>query len=61
MTIATPTPSWTVQPGAGDVISFATGATVLFSLGGGIALAVVVFVIGYGFRLLFMQRRKPVS
>jgi hypothetical protein len=41
------------------VISFATGGTVLFSLGGGIALGIVVFVIGYSFRLLVMQRRKP--
>jgi hypothetical protein len=41
------------------VISFATGGTVLFSLGGGIALGIVVFVIGYSIRLLVMQRRKP--
>jgi hypothetical protein len=41
------------------VISFATGGSVLFSLGGGIACGVVVFVIGYGIRRLVLARRTP--
>jgi hypothetical protein len=40
------------------VISFATGATALFALGGGVAAGVVVFIIGYGFRVLVFERRK---
>jgi hypothetical protein len=38
------------------VISFATGGTVLFSLGGGIALGVIVFIVGYGLRRLVFDR-----
>lgn len=41
------------------VISFATGGSVLFSLGGGIACGVVVFIIGYCFRHLFRARGRP--
>jgi len=41
------------------VISFATGGSVLFSLGGGIACGVVVFIIGYSLRRLFLARRRP--
>jgi hypothetical protein len=41
------------------VISFATGGSVLFSLGGGVVCGVVVFVIGYGIRRLVLARRKP--
>jgi hypothetical protein len=40
------------------IISFATGGPVLFSLGGGILCGVVVFIIGYGFRRLVLDRRK---
>jgi len=43
------------------IISFATGGPVLFSLGGGILLGVVVFVIGYGFRRLVLDRRRAAS
>jgi len=44
------------------VISFATGGSVAFSLGGGIVLGIVVFVIGYSFRKLVMERRhKPAA
>jgi len=43
------------------IISFATGGPVLFSLGGGILLGVVVFVIGYGFRRLVFDRRRAAS
>jgi hypothetical protein len=43
------------------IISFATGGGVLFSLGGGIALGAVVFIIGYGFRRLVIDRRRTVS
>ena len=43
------------------IISFATGGAVLFSLGGGIALGVVVFIIGYGFRRLVIDRRRAAS
>jgi hypothetical protein len=41
------------------IISFATGAGVLFSVGGGILVGVVVLIIGYGFRRLIWERRKP--
>jgi hypothetical protein len=41
------------------VISFATGGTALFSLGGGILAGVIVFILGYGFRRLIFNRRKP--
>jgi hypothetical protein len=43
------------------IISFATGGTVLFSLGGGVVLGVVVFLIGYAFRRLIIDRRRPVG
>jgi hypothetical protein len=43
------------------IISFATGGGVLFSLGGGIAVGVVVFIIGYGFRRLVIDRRRAAS
>jgi hypothetical protein len=43
------------------IISFATGSSVLFSLGGGIALGVVVYIIGYAFRRLVLDRRKAAS
>jgi hypothetical protein len=43
------------------VISFATGGTVLFSVGGGIAVGVIVFVVGYGLRRLVFERWKPSS
>jgi hypothetical protein len=35
-----------------------TGASVAFSLVGGIACGVVIFVIGYVFRLLVLDRRR---
>jgi hypothetical protein len=40
------------------VISLVTGASVTFSLVGGIACGAVVFVIGYVFRLLVLDRRR---
>jgi hypothetical protein len=40
------------------IISFATGGTVLFSLGGGIALGVIAYIIGYVIRRLVLDRRK---
>jgi hypothetical protein len=43
------------------IISFATGGSVLFSLGGGIACGVVVFIIGYGVRRLVFDRRHAGS
>jgi hypothetical protein len=43
------------------IISFATGGGVLFSLGGGIALGVVVFIIGSGFRRLVIDRHRAAS
>ena len=43
------------------IISFATGGGVLFSLGGGIALGVVVFIIGHGFRRRAIDRRRAAS
>ena len=39
-------------------ISYATGGSTLFSLGGGILIGVIVFIIGYGLRLIF-DRRRP--
>jgi hypothetical protein len=39
-------------------ISYATGGTTLFALGGGILVGVIVFTIGYGLRLMF-DRRRP--
>ena len=43
------------------IISFATGGSVLFSLGGGIALGVVAYIIGYAIRRLVLDRRKAAS
>jgi hypothetical protein len=43
------------------VISFATGGTVFFSLGGGILIGVIVFIVGYGIRRLVLDARKPSS
>ena len=43
------------------VISFATGGSVLFSLGGGIALGVIAYIIGYAIRRLVLDRRKAAS
>ena len=43
------------------IISFATGAPVLFSLGGGIACGVVVFIIGSGIRWLVADRHKAAA
>lgn len=43
------------------IISFATGGTVLFSLGGGVLLFVVAFIVGYAFRRLVIDRRRPVG
>jgi hypothetical protein len=43
------------------IISFATGGTALFSLGGGILCGVVVFIIGYSIRRLVLDRRKAAS
>jgi hypothetical protein len=41
------------------VISYATGGPTLFSLGGGILIGVIAFIIGYGFRRLIFDRKKP--
>jgi hypothetical protein len=38
-------------------ISYATGGSTLFSLGGGILIGVIVFIIGYGLRRLIFDRR----
>ena len=43
------------------IISFATGGSVLFSLGGGIALGVIAYIIGYAIRRLVVDRRKAAS
>jgi hypothetical protein len=40
-------------------ISYATGGSTLFSLGGGILIGVIVFIIGYGLRRLIFDRRRP--
>ncbi len=40
------------------VISYATGAPTLFSLGGGILIGVIVFIVGYGLRRLIFDRRS---
>jgi hypothetical protein len=37
-------------------ISYATGGPTLFSLGGGILIGVIVFIIGYGLRRLIFDR-----
>jgi hypothetical protein len=38
-------------------ISYATGGTTMFSLGGGILVGVIAFIICYGLRLMFERRR----
>lgn len=40
-------------------ISYATGGPTLFSLGGGILIGVIVFIIGYGLRRLISDRSRP--
>jgi hypothetical protein len=42
------------------VISYATGGTTLFSVGGGILIGVIIFIIGYGLRQTF-DRRRPIA
>jgi hypothetical protein len=39
-------------------ISYASGGPALFSLGGGILIGVIVFIIGYGLRRLIFDRRR---
>ena len=39
-------------------ISYLTGGSTLFSLGGGILIGVIVFIIGYGLRRLISDRRR---
>jgi hypothetical protein len=39
-------------------ISYATGGSTLFALGGGILVGVIAFLIGYGIRQIF-DRRTP--
>jgi hypothetical protein len=46
------------RDGRASIISFAIGGPVPFSLGGGILCGVVVFIIGYGFRRLVLDRHK---
>jgi hypothetical protein len=41
------------------VISYATGGPTLFSLGGGILIGVIAFIIGFGLRRLIFDRRTP--
>jgi len=38
-------------------IFYATGGATMFSLGGGILVGLIVFIIGYGVRLSFDRRR----
>jgi len=40
-------------------ISYATGGPTLFSLGGGILIGVIAFLIGYGVRRLIFDRWGP--
>jgi hypothetical protein len=40
-------------------ISYATGGSTGFSLGGGILVGVIAFIIGYGLRRLVFDRRRP--
>ena len=40
-------------------ISYATGGPTLFSLGGGILIGMVAFIIGYCFRRLIFDRWTP--
>jgi hypothetical protein len=42
-------------------VSYATGGPTLFSLGGGILLGVIVFIIGYGIRRWIFDRRRSVG
>ena len=39
-------------------ISYATGGPTLFSLGGGILIGVIVFIIGYGLQRLISGRQR---
>jgi len=39
-------------------ISYATGGPTLFSLGGGILIGAIAFIIGYGLRRLIFDRRR---
>jgi hypothetical protein len=41
------------------IISFATGGSVLFSVGGAIVVGAIVFGVGYAIRRLVVGRRKP--
>ncbi|MGH3159597.1 MAG: hypothetical protein ACRDNF_23910 [Streptosporangiaceae bacterium] len=43
------------------IISFATGGPVLFSLGGGSLVGVVVFIVGYSFRWLVLAHQKAAA
>jgi hypothetical protein len=43
------------------VIPFATGATVMFSRGGGILVGVIVLMVGYRFRRLALDCGKKLS
>jgi len=40
-------------------ISYATGGPTRFSLGGGIVIGVIVFIIGYGLRQVIFGHRRP--
>jgi hypothetical protein len=40
-------------------ISYATGGPTVFSVGGGILIGVLVFIIGDGLRRLVFDRRRP--
>jgi hypothetical protein len=40
-------------------ISYATGGPTWFSLGGGILIGVIAFIIGYGLRRLIFDRPRP--
>jgi hypothetical protein len=40
-------------------ISYATGGSTWFSLGGGILVGVIAFIIGYGLRRLIFDRPRP--
>jgi hypothetical protein len=40
-------------------ISYATGGPTLFSLGGGMLIGVIVFIIGYGLGRMILDRRTP--
>jgi hypothetical protein len=40
-------------------ISYATGGPTLFSLGGGILIGAITFIIGYGIRQLIFDSQRP--